>query len=36
MRLPFFSFYKIEPKPISQGNAKHGNKFEWPKSESLI
>ncbi len=28
--ITFFSFCKITPKPISQYNAKHRNKLEWP------
>ncbi len=35
VRLPFFSFCKIRLKPISQGNAKHRKKLEWPKCSWL-
>ncbi len=29
-KITFFSFCKIRLKPISQGNAKHRKKMEWP------
>ena len=30
LKITFFLFHKIEPKPISQGNGKQRCYLEWP------